>query len=131
MPAGSEAIHCRTKFEPMNPAPPVTRIRSSMLDRRHHEKCRMLILIEAAVKSHQASSGRLSRSGYPRNLTQRLTRPWVDTAASVSNVVDKPCITDAGRTTERIQFLRYTFTAENLLVRIDAKPASVDRRHRD
>jgi len=34
MRAGSEAIDWRTKFEPMKPAPPVTRMRSSMLDVR-------------------------------------------------------------------------------------------------
>src|ERR1035438_317046 len=28
----SDAIHCRMKFEPMKPAPPVTKIRSSMLE---------------------------------------------------------------------------------------------------
>src|SRR5260370_11344948 len=32
MRASSEAIHWRMKFEPMKPAPPVTRMRSSMLE---------------------------------------------------------------------------------------------------
>src|SRR5208282_434125 len=42
MRAGSEAIHWRMKFEPMKPAPPVTRIRSSMPDA---QKGRVPILI--------------------------------------------------------------------------------------
>src|SRR4029077_19524107 len=41
MRAGAEAIHWRMKFEPMKPAPPVTRMISSMLGVPHRVRTRL------------------------------------------------------------------------------------------
>src|SRR5271165_596320 len=120
MRAGSEAIHWRMKFEPMNPAPPVTRMRSSML-MRHGAKT------PPSDSSHY-DSRRRSRVQH-RSRISRLGRYGLAGGDSFG-VKDRRQAMNYGRQPHRREdrFLRHAFAAENLLVRIDAKSAAIDCR---
>src|SRR5882762_2955846 len=71
MRAGSEAIHWRMKFEPMKPAPPVTRMRSSMLDMPHRVKT------PRSDSNHNHSRTRSRSPGSPAGTqTRRVWSGW-------------------------------------------------------
>src|SRR6202165_1585107 len=81
MRAGSEAIHWRMKFEPMKPAPPVTRMRSSMLDTPHRVRTRH------SDSNHNHSRTR-SLSGFGGGYLMRRVRSRSDDRRSIQTLRD-------------------------------------------
>src|ERR1019366_789288 len=121
MRARSEAIHWRMKFDPMKPAPPVTRMESSMLRMQLRAKT------PPSDSNHYSRRTRSRPASVPGIQIRHARSAWGPPLRCQSPFPSRELRTPGAR--PRGSIPPSAFLAQNLLVRIDARSATIDGRH--